>query len=335
MKKPHYRQLGQGERDRIAALLAAGHQQKEVAAVLGRDPSTISREVNRNRRRRRNNNIITRGRYEATLAHHKAYLRRKYAKYQGRKINENDDLRHYIIEKLKDHWSPDDISGTLKREGGAFYASKNVIYGWLYSVWGQPWCQHLYSQRHQPKRRKGKKTKKTLIPKRIGIELRPQDVNDRLVFGHYEGDTIVSGKVHHSQTALAVAYERKAKYITAEKIAGLKPTLFNQAIKKMTRSVEMKSLTLDNGLENRYHEALGFATYFCDAYSSWQKGGVEHANKMIRWFIPKGSDIARYSDHYIQDMVTILNNKPRKSLGYQTPYEVMVEHDLFLKTKPQ
>ena len=90
------------------------------------------------------------------------------------------------------------------------------------------------------------------------------------------------------------------------------------------------SLTYDNGIENRLHDLLNVATYFCDPYSSWQKGGVENVNGMIRKYIPKGSDISNYTDEYIAKVETILNNKPRKSLGYKTPKEVMIENNLLI-----
>lgn len=333
MRKLNYQHVSQSERDRIEALLMSGHKQKEVASILGRDKGTISREVARNRRRKRKRGRSVQGPYEATTTNHKAYLRRKYAKYQGKKINENDDLKNYIIAGLKKHWSPDEISGRMKREDHYYFASKNVIYGWLYSVWGQQWCKYLYSKRYRPRRRKSKKTKKALIPNRIGIELRPREISERLAYGHYESDTIVSGKKTGSREALAVIGERKFKFVGVRKIKSLQPRRFNRAVEKIKNEVRMDSLTLDNGIENQDYEQLGLPTYFCDPYSSWQKGGVENLNKMIRRFIPKGVDIANYSHQYVKKMVTVLNNKPRKSLNYQTPYEAMVEHNLFIKNK--
>ena len=172
-----------------------------------------------------------------------------------------------------------------------------------------------------------------MIPHRIGIESRPLGATNRTRFGHYEGDTIVSAKKTASKAALSVVYERKAKYIDVRKINNLKPRSNNKAIAVMQEKVMMKSITMDNGIENTKHEELSIPAYFCDSYSSWQKGGVENANKMIRRFIPKKSDINDYSDEYIKMIVDVLNNKPRKSLDYKTPYEVMVEHNLFIKNK--
>jgi len=328
-----YGHLTQYERDRLEAMLLGGHKQSEIAEVLKRDKGTISKEIARNRRKIRKKKGTVNGKYEATVAGNKAYLRRYYSKYQGKKINEDDKLRGYILRKLEKHWSPDEISGRMKKDKELFYASKNAIYEWLYSVWGQKYCKYLCQKRYNPKKRKKKKAKKQLIPNRIGIEMRPDIINKQLEYGHYEGDTIVSGRKTGSKEALAVVYERKAKYINVKKIKSLKPILFNSAINQFRANQKISSLTLDNGIENVKYEKLNIPTYYCDPYSSWQKGGVENCNKMIRRFIPKGCDISNYSDEYVRMVVEILNNKPRKSLNYQTPTEVMIVNDMLIGLK--
>ena len=330
-----YRHLVQNDRDRIQSLRDERVKQKEIAKILKVDPSTISREIKRNRRKyRKKKNIKNKhARYESGVAEHKAYVRRKYAKYQGKKINENNDLKRYIVRKLKKHWNPDEISGRMEKDKELFYASKTAIYEWLYTSRGSRWCKYLYEQRYSLKKREGQKHKRVLIPNRIGIAKRPLGATNRSRYGHYEGDTIVSAKKTTSKEALSVVYERKAKYIDARKISNLKPTSNNVAIEDMKKDLCMKSLSMDNGIENIKHELLSVPAYFCDSYSSWQKGGVENANKMIRRFIPKKSDFAHYSNEYVKMVIDILNNKPRKSLQYKTAYEVMVEHDLFVKNK--
>ena len=326
-----FKHLDQSDRDRIQALLDNQHKQKDIANILGVDKSTISREIQRNKRKRSGfrGKTITNGRYDANLAQHKAYVRRKYAKYQGMVIEENDELKEYIIQELKKHRNPDEIAGRMRLEKKPFYASKNSIYRWLYSVHGQQYCQHLASQRVKRKKRKPK-GKRQIIPNRVGIEKRSVTINNE--YNHYEGDTIVSKK---STQSLAILCERKSKYVKIKKIKNLKPDSFNQALIEMKSGIKkIKSLTLDNGIENRYWEKLGIEkVYFCDPYSSWQKGMVENINKMIRKYIPKGSDIAKYSNQNIQKIADFLNNKPRKSLGYKTPYEVMVENDLLIQNQ--
>jgi IS30 family transposase len=329
MKKKKYGHFTQYERDRLQALLDSGHKQKEVALVLKRSASSVSREIKRNRKRKHQNGQVIFGRYRATIAENKSYVRRKYSKYQGKKINENWKLEKFIVKKLIAGWSPDDISGRMKEEKLPFYTSKTAIYEWLYSIWGQRYCRYLDSRRYNSKKRKKKKSERTLIPNRIGIEMRPEEINQRIVFGHYEGDTVVSGKKTGSKEALAVIQERKAKYVCLRKIKSLRPKLFNEAILNMKNDIKkIASLTLDNGIENTKHGELGFKVYFCDPYSSWQKGGVENINGLIRRFIPKGADISVYSEEYVMMIQNTLNNKPRKSLGYRTPLEVMRENNL-------
>lgn len=321
---PHLRQ---GDRDRLQALRDEGVKQKEIAKILKVDPGTISREISRNRRKyRKKKNIKNKNaRYEADGVNHKAYVRRKYAKYQGKTINENKALKTYIVTKLKAHWNPDEISGRMKREQKPFYASKTAIYEWLWTAIGDRYCDYLYSKRHYPKRRKSLSSKKQIIPNRISLEYRPKGATNRTRYGHFEGDTMVSGKKIGSKVALAVIYERKAKYIDARKIPTLTPKRFTESVNEMIKGKGSKSISLDNGIECREHEKISVPAFFCDPYSSWQKGGVENGIKMIRRFIPKGVDLARYSDDDVKRVIEILNGKPRKSLGYATPQEIMVE----------
>ncbi len=322
--------LSQFERDRIEAMLNVGHKQCEIAEVLGRDPSVISRELKRNPLER-DSKKNKKGEYKAGLAGIKAKQRRKNAKYQGKKINENNKLKEYIIKKIVEDCNPDEISGRMKKEKKKglidFYVSKTAIYEWLYSIWGQKYCKYLKSKKYDHEKRKKKsEKKKSLIPFRIGIECRPEYINNLTMPWHWEGDTIVSGKKTRSKYALVVLVERVTKTVRIRKISSLKPSLFNEAVRSIAKNNQIESLTLDNGIENQHHYKLGIDTYFCDPYSSWQKGMVENVNKMIRYYISKGSDISEYSDEYIKMIEDILNNKPRKILNYETAYECFNLH---------
>ena len=332
MKNKNYGHFTQHERDRLQAMLEGGCKQKDIAEVLNRDPGSISREIKRNRRRRHKNGRTYYGRYQATIAGNKSYVRRKYSKYQGKKINENKELEKYIIAGLKGFCNPDEISGRMKIDRLPFYASKTAIYEWLYSEWGQRYCRYLPSKQYNPKkRRKHPKGKRQIIPNRTGIEMRPMEINDNNVYGHCEADTIVSGKKTGSKAALTVVRQRKGQYLGLRKIPSMKPKVFKKSILDIKKTQIALSFTMDNGLENREHEQFGVPTYFCDAYSSWQKGRVENINRMIRRFFPKGCDINDYSDEYVRMVEDILNNKPRKSLGYKTPREIMLENNLLIK----
>lgn len=330
-KRP-YQQLTQEKRDRLQALRDAGTKQGEIAIVLKVDPSTISREIKRNRRKyHKKKHVKNRNAcYEAGRAHHKAYVRRKYAKYQGKKIEEDAGLRRYITSRLRRYWNPDEIAGRMKETAQPYYASKTAIYEWLRSVWGQRYVKYLYSGRYYAKKRTQKKPIKSMIPNRTSIHERPDSMGTE--YGHYEADTFVSGRNTGSSAAVAVAIETKADYIAMKKVPGMKPKFFASAVRTMRRTLVMNSATLDNGIENRDHEHIGTQTFFCDPYSSWQKPHVENAIRLVRRFIPKGSNIAKVSETKIARIARILNHKPRKSLGYKTPYEIMVEQNLFTKT---
>lgn len=320
-KKP---KLNQFERDRIDAMFDAGHEQKDIAKVLDRDKGTISREIDRNRRKIKKRGGTVNGRYESSVAQQKAYYRRKYAKYQGKKINENDALKKYILDGLKQCWNPDEISGRMKESGMPFYASKTAIYEWLYSMWGQRYCHLLPSKQYKKKRRKKKKTDRQMIPDRVGIQERPEGFGAE--FGHLEHDTFVSGKKTGDKTAGSIVIEPLSQFVALRKIPNLKPLVNERAVQDMLNEfLIVKSITRDNGQENRKHGLTSVPSFFCDPYSAWQKPHVEQIIKILRRFFKKGSDLSNYFDEEIEFAAFILNNKPRKCLGYKTPFELMIE----------
>ncbi len=336
-----YKHITQLERDRIQSLLDERVSKAEIGRIIGRDKATVGREIARNKRSRGDITVVNTQDYEATSAQHKAYVSRKYAKYQGKKINEDRALQDYIVKGLKAHWNPDEISGNMKRLNRksatalGFYASKSAIYDWLYSEWGQPYCQYLDSRQYRPKKRRPK-AERVMIPDRVSITERPLGATNRTRYGHFEGDTMVSGKKTGSKAALSVIHERKARYIDARKIPNLRPESFNMSVESMGDELTvMLSLSLDNGIENREHSQLATDAYFCDPYSSYQKGGVENSNGLLRAFFPKGCDLGNYSGTQIAEAVAILNNKPRKILGYKSALQVMGERGLLRQTDSQ
>ena len=159
-----------------------------------------------------------------------------------------------------------------------------------------------------------------MIPDRVSIDMRSLGALHRSRYGHWEKDAVCSGK--NGSGALAVMQERKSRYIDAEKVSGFSPVKHNEAIMKMKKDKKILSFTYDNGIENRYHKKLGISSYFCDPYSSWQKGGVENANKMIRRYIPKKTNLAKITQEYLDEIILKINNKPRKILGYRSALEV-------------
>jgi IS30 family transposase len=317
------KKLSRAERFEIAILLGRAYSFRAIALAMGRSPNTISYEVREN---------SVNGVYNPRKAHAKARVRRRNAKFQWKKIREDDDLRAYIIAGLEKHWNPDEISGAMKREKQPFSASKTAIYEWLYSASGQPYCKYLYSNQYRKKPRKAK-ARREMIPDRIGIEKRPREAALRLEAGHFEGDTIVSRR--GGTGGLSVLSERRTRLVRIKKLHSLSPKENLHALRVMKQNIRMKTLTFDNGIENKQHTRLSVATFFCDPYSSWQKGGVENANRMIRRYFPKGTDFARISEKAIRRVERLINEKPRKILGYRTAIEVAVEEGVLLrKSKP-
>jgi IS30 family transposase len=283
---------------------------------LGRSAPSISREIKRN---------SVGGTYDPRKANHKAYVRRRYARFQFSAIHENKELERYVIEGLKGGLPPHVISGRMRREKRSWYASKTAIYDWLYSQYGQRYCRYLPYKRYGRRKRKGKKAKRAIIPGRINICKRK-----KLTRYDYEGDTLVSKK---SKAALVVLHNPVTMYGDIRKVKNLKPHTVFLAFKEMLALVKARSITFDNGQENRLHLQLKIATYFCDPHAPWQKPGVENMNRFIRKYIPKKSDIALYSKKFIASIVERYNNTPRAKLGWKTPREVMAEKKLYRNKK--
>jgi len=287
---------------------------------MGRSPNTISYEVKMN---------SVNGAYDPLKADQKAKARKRASKYQWKKIAQNKALHEYIILKLKAHWNPDEISGKMKKDQEPFFASKTAIYEWLYSARGQRYCQYLYSSRYEKKPRREKKTERVMIPDRVSINKRFLGATNRTRYGHFEGDTIVSRR--GGQGGMSVLSERKSRFLTVKKLHSMSPRENLSKIQRMMKYLSMKSITFDNGIENKKHALIGVPTFFCDPYSSWQKGGVENGNKMLRRYFPKGTDFKTVSQRQIDRAVKLINEKPRKILGYQSAFEVAVVNGVLLE----
>lgn len=315
-----YNQIDKTERFEIDYLLnKKRYSVREIARILERSPSTISREIQRNKLQKIDQ-------YKSKQAHHKSYVRKKYSKFKWKKINEDKILKKYIIEKLEQHWNPAEISGRMKIENLPFYASKTAIYDWLRSDRGQRYCKHLYSQRYYVKKRR-KKTKREMVPLRIGIEYRPEEANERSELGHYEVDTIVSGR--SGTGAISVMVDMKSRECRLVKLKTMRPSEHLEVLEKNIEYFgNVKTLTFDNGIENKHHYKLNTLTFFCDPYSSWQKGTVENINKMVRRYLPKGTDLSKIPQRYLDGIAKRINKKPREILGFYSALEVSKFDDI-------
>jgi IS30 family transposase len=314
------------ERLEISILKKKNYSHREIARELGCAHTSIGRELRRNRMKRG---------YDPRSAKAKARVRRRQSKYQGMYIQHRTELREYIIDKLEKQWTPEEISGRLKEiDTHLPYVSWKTIYKWLYSAWGQGYCHLLPKQRYRPKKKGEKKTKREMIPNRIGIEKRPLEANERTEYGHHETDTMVSGRKTGSKAALTLLHDRKARFTRIRKIQNMRPATNADALTRMGSTLICLTISHDNGIENKNHEdvakSLSVQTFFCDPYSSWQKGSVENTIGRIRRFIPKGADLNDYNNEEVAAIEHWLNHTPRKCLGYKTPYEVMIENNLLL-----
>lgn len=304
------------ERVKIEILLGEKHGPNYISRKLNRSKGSISEEIKRNK---------VKGIYSAKKAHHKAYQRRYWAKFQSFKIAMNDILRNYVEGKIKCFWSPEGISGRIKYvETELPYVGKDTIYAYVKSVYGRNLEQFLW---HKGKKKKTKnQNKKNKLENRVFIDQRPNHIENRSFFGDWEADFIVSGK--KGKGALLVFVERKSRYVLIFKLNDRKVATINYILRAILGAqLVVNSLTIDNDICFRHHQEMSkimrAPIYFCHPYHSWEKGTVEKMNQLIRRFIPKGSNISKISERKIIYIQNILNNRPLKCLKFYTPHEII------------
>lgn len=305
-----YTNISAAERLEIGILWSKRYSVRAIAKSLGRSPNSISYELKKNQ-------VL--GEYNPQKANAKSRLRKRMRRLQWMKIEEDKELKRHIIEGLQRKWNPDEISGRMRLEKKPRYVSKNSIYRWLYSYRGQRYCPLLYSKRYRRRKRIGSK-KRTVIPHRVDISKRFKGAETRSRYGHWEKDAVVSRQ--GVSASLAVAEERKSRLLTARKVRNMSPAEHELATKKMLGGKKVLSITRDNGIENRHHKQTSAPSFFCEPYSSWQKGSIENANKLIRVFFPKGTDFRRVTQTAVNKAIVIINEKPRRILGYRSALEV-------------
>jgi IS30 family transposase len=302
-----FSQITANDRDRIEILLSRGCLQKEIALVLNKSKSAISREISKRG--------LETGVYSSTVANHKARILRSNSKYQGMKVETDIVLQKRILKELKTGRSPDEIAGMLRDEG--FNIGKDAIYKWLYSVYGDRYCKYLCTRRKRKKSHK-KKTKRELIPNRIPLEQRPGEGI------HAQGDTLVSGR--KSKAAASMIVIEKTKLMLGNRLNSMKPEEMKNSVNTLLKGLPITDLTLDNGIENRLHEEFLIPAYFCTPHSPWEKPLVEQSIGMLRkWCFPKGTDLETVTEQAYQNSLNFLNHKKRKSLSYKSAYEVSFE----------
>lgn len=355
--------ITQTERELLSQWKKEGLSNNECAKRLGRDVSTIGRELTRNKTR------VSVGKdweivYEPLHAQHVAEERKQHA-YAAKQPLKSKKIYAYVLENLQGGMSPEQIAGRLKYvehpDDPSWYICHETIYQFIYKektdqtregikqqsilnkkLLGKektvitvtdhrkPLFEYLRRKQVRRRIRGGRKSQRVRIPDRVSIHDRPVIVAERKQFGHWEGDSIV-GKNHAS--GLHTEYERVSSLIRFERlnrITAAETVLAGRKIFGVLPPHARRSTTLDNGSENMNHtelkEALNLQAYFADPYSSWQRGGNENGNLWIRYYFPKGTDFSTISDEELKDVEYELNNRPRKRLKFKTPQEVFTDY---------
>lgn len=310
------------EREEISRGVVSGLSLRTIARQLDRAPSTISREINRNGGLKR---------YRANQADKAAWDRAHRPK--PCKLAGNQQLRCIIASKLKRRWSPEQIAGWLKQAHAGnekLQVSHETIYRSLFiqarGVLKRELLQYLRTKRiiRTPQKTSMKGQGMGQITDTVSIRERPASVEDRAVPGHWEGDLICGSK----NSFIATLVERQTRYVMLAKVSGKETEAVVNALIKQARKLPnelYKSLTWDRGKEMADHQRFTLDTdiqvYFCDPKSPWQRGSNENTNRLLRQYLPQGTDLSVHSQAKLNAIARQLNERPRKTLGYETPAE--------------
>lgn len=310
------------EREEISRAMAAGHSIRSIANVLGRAPSTVSRELHRN------GGLES---YRASQADQSAWDRAHRPKTC--KLTGNRTLARIVADKLQQQWSPEQVAGWLKQTfpGDENYqVSHETIYRSLFIQARGALKKELLEHLRRPRamRRSRHHTQKTeghgRITDTVSISERPAEAEDRAVPGHWEGDLLFGS----ANSQIATLVERQTRYVMLVKTQGKDTATVINALIKNARKLPQElyqSLTWDRGKEMADHKRFTLATdirvYFCDPQNPWQRGSNENTNGLLRQYFPKGIDLSVYSQAKLNAVARRLNERPRKTLNYETPAE--------------
>jgi IS30 family transposase len=316
------RALSLGEREEISRGIVEGRSFRAIAKVLGRAASTVSREINRNGGSRR---------YRAAAADKLAW--KEALRPKPCKLAIHGQLRHTVARKLELNWSPEQIAGWLKRTwpgNEARCVSHETIYRSLYvqarGVLKKELIEHLRSRRVMRRSRHAttKADQRGSIPGAVSISERPASIEDRAVPGHWEGDLLCGSKNSYIVTLV----ERHSRYVMLARIPSRHTQTVIDALIRQAKKLPdelYKSLTWDRGHELADHKRFSMETnisvFFCDPQSPWQRGSNENTNRLLRQYFPRQTDLAPYSQAELNKVARQLNQRPRKTLDFQSPAE--------------
>lgn len=312
-----YHQLAREERYTIAYLKQNGASQAEIARQLNRSPSTISRELVRNA-------TTHDGAYRPSKADRYARARRSRSR-RNRQFTEAA-LRP-VVRLLKKKWSPEQIAGVFRRQGKLIISHETIYrYVWLDKKFGgtlYTYLRHGIKQRR--KRYKSKDSRGRLAGKKH-ISERPEEVEQKMVVGHFEGDTVIGADRHH---CLLTLLERATGFVYIRKLSARTKEETSRELAKVIKKLgpKIKTITFDNGTEFHDYAALerrfGIHCYFATPYHSWERGANENVNGLIRQYVPKGTCMKQLTQRDCDKIAYALNTRPRKRHDYKTPMEML------------
>ncbi len=313
-----YNQLTAADRGAIEVLLHKNYTLTEIAKEIGFSKSTVSREIKQR---------STPKGYVAWSAQLNYETKRKRCR-QKKKLNQSKTQK-YVVSRLQKGWSPEQIAGRMKLEARVDRVCHETIYDWLYEdSWAhdeEKLYQYLRYGQKKRKKQNGRSVHRSKIPNRVSIHKRPEVVKDRTEYGHWEGDSVI----YPYKMAINTINELMTGRVKFTKLKRKTAKLTAQAMSNQLKNEIVLTITLDNGTEFTKHETVsqntGAQTYFCDPYSSWQRGANENANMLLRGYLPKRRNITDLTQDEVEDIASELNNRPRKRLGYKTPNEVYNE----------
>ena len=328
-----YQHLSLEEREKLYALKSQGVSLREIGRILGRSDTTIGRELKRNKTglgKRSNEYLIFR--YVPCKANNKALKRG--VKQRTKSPLKDTLIWFFVREHLREpfNWTPEEIRGRLPKIHSGKSICTEAIYQYIYSKQAKRYklWELLPNARKKRMKKGGRRVQRaSKIPNAISIEKRPEIVNRRTRVGDWETDNVIGKQT--DKTALSVTVERVTKLTLLSHIKKSANSKTENLINRLADFPKETRLTLttDNGAENTNHQEitnkLGLPVFFCHPYHSWEKGTVENTNGRIRRYIPKGKSLDSLTDGQIEELEYRLNSTPRKSLGFMTPYERMLE----------
>lgn len=349
----HYRHLTLEDRIEIQRLLDLDHSRAEIARRLGVHRSTITRELRRgswqpehdhaNLRPYLRNKLDTRSPHDRLYLAGQAQLsaQTRAARSHVSFRMSYDRLVNWTIDHLREGWTPEEIAGRVRVEfpdDSRMHVCHETLYAWIYSPEQEhrELRQYLARGHKKRRRRKGRNVHRERFKWRVSIDQRPESVEDRTEFGHWESDSVLGA---HGTGGIHTTVERTSRYYQAIKIPAITARATVNAQISLFQTLPghaVRSVTADNGSEFAFHyelaDTLAIPTFFADPYSAWQRGSNEHFNGRLRRYLPKGTSFEDLTQEELNEFINEINNRPRKILGWATPAEIF--HELAWELTP-